>query len=78
MPDMRHDWLSACVLLVACPVFAADNKRPITETDLYSFQWIAGPQISPDGSRIVYTQIRVTAKHDNYAVSYTHLTLPTN
>ena len=63
---MRHDWLSACVLFVVCPVFAADNKRPITETDLYSFQWIAGPQISPDGSRIVYTQIRVTAKHDNY------------
>ena len=45
---------------------AADTKRSITETDLYAFQWIANPQISPDGSRIVYAHVTVTAKHDNY------------
>ncbi len=50
----------------AAPIFSADAKRPITETDLYAFQWAASPQISPDGSKIVYTLVKVTAKHDNY------------
>ncbi len=54
------------MVLIAAVVFAADAKRPITENDLYAFQWIASPQISPDGSKIVYTLVKVTAKHDNY------------
>jgi dipeptidyl aminopeptidase/acylaminoacyl peptidase len=54
------------MVLIAAVVFAADPKRPITENDLYAFQWIASPQISPDGSKIVYTLVKVTAKHDNY------------
>jgi dipeptidyl aminopeptidase/acylaminoacyl peptidase len=45
---------------------AADAPRPITETDLYAFQWIGSPQISPDGSKVVYTRVKVTAKHDDY------------
>src|SRR5579863_10256537 len=54
------------IVLIAALALAADAKRPITETDLYAFQWIASPQISPDGSKIVYTLVKVTAKHDNY------------
>jgi dipeptidyl aminopeptidase/acylaminoacyl peptidase len=54
------------VILIAAALFAADAKRPITENDLYTFQWIASPQISPDGSKIVYTLVKVTPKHDNY------------
>ena len=54
------------IALIAVAVFAADAKRPITETDLYAFQWAGNPQISPDGSKIVYTRVNVTAKHDNY------------
>jgi dipeptidyl aminopeptidase/acylaminoacyl peptidase len=46
-------------------IFAAD-RRPIAETDIFSFQWIANPRISPDGSRIVYTHVTVNQKHDNY------------
>jgi len=46
--------------------FAADSKRLITAQDLYSFQWIADPQISPDGSQIAYTHVTVAAKHDGY------------
>ena len=56
-------------LAVACLSIAAENKRPIAETDLYAFRWIAAPQISPDGSRIVYTLVTVNAKHDNYDTS---------
>ncbi|HYL75116.1 MAG TPA: S9 family peptidase [Bryobacteraceae bacterium] len=44
----------------------AADRRTITETDIHSFQWIANPKISPDGSRIVYTHVAVTSKHDNY------------
>jgi dipeptidyl aminopeptidase/acylaminoacyl peptidase len=47
----------------------AAPKRPIAETDLYSFRWIASPQISPDGAKIVYTLVTVNAKHDNYETS---------
>jgi dipeptidyl aminopeptidase/acylaminoacyl peptidase len=47
-------------------VLAENAKRPITENDLYAFQWAASPQISPDGSKIVYALVKVTAKHDNY------------
>ena len=54
------------IVLIAVTVLGADAKRPITETDLYAFQWAGNPQISPDGSKIVYTLVKVTAKHDNY------------
>ena len=60
---MKSRWAA---IVIAAALFAADGKRPITETDLYAFQWIASPQISPDGSKIVYTLVKVTAKHDNY------------
>src|SRR5579871_1836979 len=49
----------------ALAAFCAD-RRPITETDIYSFRWIASPRISPDGSRIVYTHVNVNKKHDGY------------
>src|SRR5260370_38581561 len=44
----------------------AADKRAVTETDLYCFQWIANPQISPDGTRVVYTRVNVNPKHDGY------------
>ena len=55
----------AVAFSIAFSITAAD-RRPITETDLYSFQWIANPRISPDGSRIVYTHVNVNQKHDGY------------
>ena len=57
------------VLLAGLSTAAAAPKRPITETDLYAFRWIAAPQISPDGARIVYTFVTVNSKHDNYETS---------
>ncbi len=57
-------------LLVALAAAAASipaaDRRPIADTDLYSFQWVANPRISPDGSRIVYTHVTVNQKHDGY------------
>jgi dipeptidyl aminopeptidase/acylaminoacyl peptidase len=57
---------AVAALLVAPPARAADGQRPITETDLYAFQWIADPRIAPDGAEIVYTRVTVNAKHDGY------------
>jgi dipeptidyl aminopeptidase/acylaminoacyl peptidase len=45
---------------------AAAATRPIAETDLYAFRWLADPQIAPDGAQIVYTLVNVNAKHDGY------------
>jgi Tol biopolymer transport system component len=53
-------------LVLALSMFGADAQRPIADIDLYAFQWIANAQISPDGSQVIYTHVRVTPKHDNY------------
>ena len=63
-----HLRLLAALAIVSVSVAAA-AKRPIAETDLYAFRWIASPQISPNGAKIVYTLVTVNAKHDNYETS---------
>jgi dipeptidyl aminopeptidase/acylaminoacyl peptidase len=61
---MPHPFrISFAIMLAAVTVASA---RPIAETDLYSFRWIAAPRISPDGSQIVYTLVTVNARHDGY------------
>src|SRR5258706_5241539 len=48
----------------AYPVAA--EKRPITEQDLFRFNWIADPQISPDGSRVAFVRVQVDEKKTGY------------
>ena len=62
---MLRTRLTIVLLLLSSPALSQE-KRNITQTDIYAFQWIAGAQISPDGSRVVYTHIKVTPKHDDY------------
>lgn len=54
----------------------AAEKRPITEVDLLSFQWIGDPQMSPDGSRIVFVRVAVNEDQDRYETSL--FVVPTN
>lgn len=61
---MRRSTLAALLAITAA--WAAEGKRPIAETDLYAFQWLANPVISPDGAQIVYTYVRVNQKRDGY------------
>jgi Tol biopolymer transport system component len=63
MRSLAASLLSTALLSVSIP---AAERRPIAETDLYSFHWIAAPRISPDGSRIAYTHVTVNQKHDGY------------
>lgn len=68
----RLSRLGACVsmllviaLSIPVPARGAD-KRMITEMDLFKFHWAADPQISPDGSRIVFVRAWVNQKADRY------------
>jgi dipeptidyl aminopeptidase/acylaminoacyl peptidase len=54
-------------VLTLTPTAAA--KRPITETDLYRFTWIADPEISPDGSTVAFVQVTVNEKDNKYESS---------
>jgi len=65
---------------VMCAVFAlampgAAGKRFISETDLLKFTWIADPQISPDGSRVVFVRVTVDEKENRYETAL--FTVPT-
>jgi dipeptidyl aminopeptidase/acylaminoacyl peptidase len=52
-------------LLLPCAAAA----RPITETDLLRFHWLADPQISPDGRSVAYVEVSVNEKKDAYETS---------
>ena len=47
----------------------ATQQRAISDTDLFAFRWVAGPQISPDGKQVAYVLVTVNAKHDGYETS---------
>src|SRR6266478_9606483 len=44
-------------------------RRVITEKDLFNFVWIADPQVSPDGSRAVFTRVVTDEKRTGYETS---------
>jgi dipeptidyl aminopeptidase/acylaminoacyl peptidase len=44
-------------------------KRSITEKDLFNFVWIANPQVSPDGTRAVFTRVVTDEKRTGYETS---------
>lgn len=50
----------------AAPAYRAAEKRPITEMDLFKFNWIADAQISPDGSRVVFVKVWINEKANRY------------
>jgi dipeptidyl aminopeptidase/acylaminoacyl peptidase len=53
-------------LTAAIAVFAQAQKRSITEKDIFQFNWIGDPQISPDGSRVAFVKVTVNEKKDGY------------
>ncbi len=61
--------LFVAVLIVAVAVAAVAQKRSITEKDIFQFSWIGDPQISPDGSRVVFVKVTVSEKKDGYDTS---------
>src|SRR5262245_4125038 len=61
--------LLAVVLAVAAAFAAAADKRSITEKDIFQFNWIGDPQISPDGARVAFVKVSVNEKKDAYDTS---------
>jgi dipeptidyl aminopeptidase/acylaminoacyl peptidase len=65
----RSIHLLAVVLFLAIAAAAAAQKRSITEKDIFQFNWIGDPQISPDGSRVAFVKVSVNDKKDGYDTS---------
>ena len=42
------------------------SPRPMAEDDVLHVVWIADPQMSPDGSRVVFTRVHVDRESDEY------------
>ncbi len=62
---MRNACRSVLIVVSGVALFAGlaiAQKRPITEKDLFQFQWIGNPQISPDGSQAAFVRIVVGEK----------------
>ena len=71
---MRYCISLAILTLLSAPAFSGaaasgNEKRAITQKDILDFHWAIGPQISPDGSKIVYTYVTTNAKVDGYQTS---------
>lgn len=65
-----HRLRLAIVFLAVCAAVAAfAQKRSITEKDLFQFNWIGDPQISPDGTRVAFVKVTVNEKKDGYDTS---------
>ena len=64
---IRHSCFIIFFALGVAPLFA--QKRNITEKDLFDFVWMGDPQISPDGSRIVFVRVTVNEKKEGYNTS---------
>jgi dipeptidyl aminopeptidase/acylaminoacyl peptidase len=64
---VRIGRITFLVLVAAWSVTAhTADKRPIKETDLLAFKWIADPQISPDGTRVAFVRVVVNEEKDRY------------
>jgi dipeptidyl aminopeptidase/acylaminoacyl peptidase len=69
---MRRASLAIVTLVLFTTAFAAphaQNRRAITETDLFKFTWIADPQISPDGSTVAFVRVVANEKENRYETS---------
>ena len=64
-------------LLVSSSLAATSPKRKITEKDLFEFQWIGDPRLSPDGSQVAFVKVIVDKKRLGYETSIWTLALST-
>ncbi len=51
---MNRCYILALFLLIGCSAFASAAKRPMKTDDLFHFQRVNDPQLSPDGKTVAY------------------------
>ncbi len=68
MPSRLACVLALLLVAIASP-FAQQQRRPITETDLLDFVWVADPQIAPDGSAVAFVRVVTDRERNTYASS---------
>ena len=67
MASFRVGTAAAIVILaLASGSPRAAAKRPITETDLFKFTWVADPEISPGGDTVAFVRVVVNEKENRY------------
>ncbi len=67
-PMRSKSFVLLALVVSAVGAFAAE-KRNVTEKDLFNFIWIGDPQLSPDGSRVVFVRVSVNEKKEGYDTS---------
>ncbi|MEO8041246.1 MAG: S9 family peptidase [Acidobacteriota bacterium] len=73
---MQKTFVRLLVVLLVFASLVSAQKRNITEIDLFDFAWIGDPQVSPDGSTVVFVKVTVNSAKVNYDTSL--WTVPTN
>ena len=48
---------------------AGAQKRAISEKDLFSFVWVANPEVAPDGAHVAFTRVNCDDKRTGYETS---------
>jgi dipeptidyl aminopeptidase/acylaminoacyl peptidase len=66
---MRALFARSLVIVLVFAAVVSAQKRSITEKDLFDFTWIGDPQVSPDGSTVVFVRVTVNEKRDGYNTS---------
>ena len=70
---LRVGWLGVGLGAMMASLFGQAQppapKRLITDKDLFQFQWIGDPALSPDGSHVVFVKVRVNEKRTGYETS---------
>ncbi len=66
-----------CMALLS-GALVAQQKRLITEKDIFEFVWIGDPQISPDGSQVAFVRITVNEKKEGYNTAIWSVATATN
>jgi dipeptidyl aminopeptidase/acylaminoacyl peptidase len=59
----------AIITSLAAQTATLPAKRSITDKDIFSFIWVANPQLSPDGSLVAFTRVNVDEKRTGYETS---------
>jgi len=62
----RLRWYSIALPVLFLAAARPADRRPITDTDLFKFMWAADPQISPNGSQVLFVRVNVNEDKDRY------------